>query len=155
LTVLARILCGPHSNFFVIDTEETGVCDRHTFQARWGFPFFKLPVDELHNQHVGLDDLWGTEAGLLRERLLEAATPEDKFKVLEDCLTSRPSSRFIGIQRWVLRYPVRQHGSGAHDCEVTDQIGLSPRHFIQLFSARSGLRPSCFAGSAASSRSLN
>jgi len=36
--------------------------------SRGAFPFFKLPVDELHNQHVGLDDLWGTEAGLLRER---------------------------------------------------------------------------------------
>src|ERR1700704_4631802 len=74
------LLCGPHSNFFVIDTEEQASVIGIHFKPGGAFPFFKLPVDELHNQHVGLDDLWGTDAGLLRERLLEAATPEDKFK---------------------------------------------------------------------------
>src|SRR5262245_3811153 len=75
------LLCGPHSSFFVIDTaEQNSVMGIH-FKPGGAFPFFRLPVDELHDQHISLEDLWGCEAGLLRERLLEAPRPEKKFQV--------------------------------------------------------------------------
>jgi AraC-like DNA-binding protein len=139
------ILCGPHSNFFVIDTEEQASVIGIHFKPGGAFPFFKLPVDELHNQHVGLDDLWGTEASLLRERLLEAATPEDKFKVLEDCLTEqafKPLHRHpaVGFALTLFGNMDRVRTIA----EVTDQIGLSPRRFIQLFSGQVGLTPKLF-----------
>ncbi len=75
------VLCGPHSRFFVIDTaEQDSVIGIH-FKPGGAFPFFKLPADELQNQHVSLEDLWGPEARTVRERLLEAPTPEIKFQV--------------------------------------------------------------------------
>src|SRR4029077_555035 len=83
------LVCGPHAEFFVIDTaEQDSVMGIH-FKPGGAFPFFKLPADELHNRHVSLEDLWGAETGLLRERVLEAATPQKKFQVLENCLLAQ------------------------------------------------------------------
>ncbi|HEX4603138.1 MAG TPA: helix-turn-helix domain-containing protein [Candidatus Angelobacter sp.] len=138
-------LCGPHSSFFVIDTaEQDSVMGIH-FKPGGAFPFFKLPADELHNQHVSLDDLWGVEAGLLRERLLESPTPEVKFQVLETCLMARafkPLERHravgfaLGLFRNILTAPAI--------ADVSDEIGISSRRFIQLFSSEVGLTPKLF-----------
>jgi hypothetical protein len=83
------ILAGPHSRFFVIDTSQQASVIGIHFKPGGAFPFFKLPADELHNLHVSLEDLWGIEATLLRERLLEAPTPENKFQVIENCLLAQ------------------------------------------------------------------
>ena len=57
-TFPGAIVCGPHSEFFVIDTDEqTTVIGVH-FKPGGIFPFVELPADELRNQHVGLADLW-------------------------------------------------------------------------------------------------
>jgi AraC-like DNA-binding protein len=139
------ILCGPHSSFFVIDTaEQDSVMGIH-FKPGGAFPFFKLPADELHNLHVSLEDLWGQEASLLRERLLEAPTPEEKFQVLEACLmvqAFKPLERHhavgfaLGLFRNILTAPAM--------ADVSDEIGISSRRFIQLFSNEVGLTPKLF-----------
>ncbi len=57
------VVCGPHSSFFVIDTaEQDSVIGIH-FKPGGIFPFFKLPADELQNQHISLQDVWGAEGG--------------------------------------------------------------------------------------------
>jgi AraC-like DNA-binding protein len=139
------LLCGPHSSFFVIDTaEQDSVMGIH-FKPGGAFPFFSAPVDELHNLHVSLEDLWGTEAGLLRERLLEAPTPEKKFQVLEASLLAQAFKplerhRAVGFALGLFR---NIHNAPAI-ADVTDQIGISSRRFIQLFSNEVGLTPKLF-----------
>ena len=139
------LLCGPHSNFFVIDTaEQNSVMGIH-FKPGGAFPFFPLPVEELHDQHVSLADLWGHEAALLRERLLEAATPEKKFQVLESCLMAQAFKplewhRAVGYALALFR---NIHTAPAIS-SVADQIGISSRRFIQLFSNQTGLTPKLF-----------
>jgi AraC-like DNA-binding protein len=139
------VLCGPHSSFFVIDTaEQDSVMGIH-FKPGGAFPFFKLPADELQNQHVSLEDLWGTEAALLRERLLEAPTPEMKFQLLEDCLvaqTSKPMERHRAVNQALSLF--RNIHTAPAMADVSDQIGISSRHLIQLFSNEVGLTPKLF-----------
>ena len=140
------LFCGPHSNFFVIDTaQEDSVVGVH-FKPGGAFPFFKMPAGELHNLHVSLQDLWGQQAGLLRERLLEAQTPEKKFQVLEECLLEqafKPLERHravdcaLGLFRNIHTAPAIS--------ELADHIGISSRRFIQLFSNEVGLTPKLFA----------
>jgi AraC-like DNA-binding protein len=139
------LVCGPHSGFFVIDTaEQDSVMGIH-FKPGGAFPFFSAPVDELHNLHVSLEDLWGPEAGLLRERLLEAPTPEKKFQVLETSLLAQAwkpleRHRAVGFALGLFR---NIHTAPAI-ADVTDQIGISSRRFIQLFSNEVGLTPKLF-----------
>jgi len=139
------ILAGPHSRFFVIDTaQQDSVIGIH-FKPGGAFPFFRLPADELHNLHVSLEDLWGVEARLLRERLLEAPTPEKKFQVIEDCLMAQAFKplerhRAVGFALGLFR---NIHTAPAM-ADVSDQIGISSRRFIQLFSGEVGLTPKLF-----------
>jgi len=53
-------VCGPHTKSFVIDTDEQTCIIGVSFRPAGAVPFLKLPSDELHNQHVELEDLWGT-----------------------------------------------------------------------------------------------
>jgi AraC-like DNA-binding protein len=139
------ILCGPHSGFFVIDTaQQDSVMGIH-FKPGGAFPFFKLPADELHNRHVSLEDLWGAETGFLRERVLEAATPQKKFQVLENCLLAqafKPLERHRAVE-CALGLFKNIHTAPAM-ADVSDHIGISSRRFIQLFSSEVGLTPKLF-----------
>src|SRR5882724_1640172 len=78
------VVCGAHSEFFVIDTaSQDGVMGVH-FRPGGAYPFLKLPAGELHNEHVDLGALWGwQEVRDLREQLLAAPKPEQKLRVLE------------------------------------------------------------------------
>lgn len=139
------IICGPHSNFFVIDTEEQASVIGIHFKPGGAYPFFKLPVDELHNLHVALEDLWGAEAGWLRERLLAAPTPEAKFQVLESCLIAqafKPLENHAAVG-YALGLFLNIH-TAPSVAAVTDRLGLSSRRFIQLFSGQVGLTPKLF-----------
>ncbi|HET9281640.1 MAG TPA: helix-turn-helix transcriptional regulator [Candidatus Angelobacter sp.] len=140
------LLCGPHSSFFVIDTaQQASVIGVH-FKPGGAFPFFKMPAGELHNLHISLEDLWGHEAGLLRERLLEAPTPQKKLQVLEARLLEqafKPLERHravdcaLGLFRNIHTAPAM--------AELADEIGISSRRFIELFSNEVGLTPKLFA----------
>jgi AraC-like DNA-binding protein len=139
------IVSGPQSNFFVIDTaEQASVIGIH-FKPGGAFPFFKLPLDELQDQQVALCDLWGTEAGLLRERLLEAHSPEEKLRLLESCLLTqsyRSLSRHPAVGFALQEFA--RIGQTRSVTEVSDQTGLSARRFIQLFSGSVGLNPKLY-----------
>jgi AraC-like DNA-binding protein len=140
------LVCGPHSSFFVIDTaQQDSVIGVH-FKPGGAFPFFKMPAIELHNLHVSLEDLWGQQAGLLRERLLEAQTPQKKFQVLEECLLARafkPLERHRAVDHALGLF--RNIHTAPAMTELADQIGISSRRFIQLFSNEVGLTPKLFA----------
>jgi len=139
------LLCGPHSSFFVIDAaQQASVIGVH-FKPGGAFPFFKMPAGELHNLHVSLEDLWGHEAGLLRERLLEAKTPQMKLQVLEACLLEqafKPLERHRAVD-CALGLLCNIHIAPAIT-ELADEIGISSRRFIQLFSNEVGLTPKLF-----------
>jgi len=114
------------------------------FRRGGGFPFFRLPAGELQNAQVSLDTLWGPKAAELRERLLEAQTPDARFQILEEALfeqaarfTRHPAVAFA-LSEFARVPQVRTIA------DVTDQIGLSSRRFIQVFSDEVGLTPKLF-----------
>ena len=114
------------------------------FKPGGAFPFFKLPAGELQDTDVSLDTLWGVDARLLREQLLEARTPDAKFAAFERALLNKmatslephPAVRFAVCN--FRRLPNRAISA------VTDQIGMSERRFIQLFAQQVGLTPKLY-----------
>jgi AraC-like DNA-binding protein len=138
-------IAGPHSEYFVIDTAEQMSCMGIVFHPGGTFPFFGMPASELWNANVALDALWGSRAVELRDRLLEAPTPEARFDVLEEALLAEAA-------RDLERHPAVRFALGEFlavpqaltIAEVTGQLGLSPRRFIQVFSEQVGLTPKLF-----------
>jgi AraC-like DNA-binding protein len=143
-TLGGAIVTGASSEFAVIDTAEQRSTVGVAFKPGGAFPFFPLPAGELQDSDVSLAALWGAEAGLLREQLLEAKTPEQKFAILERTLLRRrakPLERHPAVRFAVHNFQSRpNHAVSA----VTQQIGLSERHFIQVFAAQVGLTPKLF-----------
>ena len=143
-TMNGALLVGAYSNFGVIDTEEQRCTFGVVFKAGGAFPFFQLPAGELQNTEASLDNFWGAEAGLLREQLLAAKTPEAKFAMAESALLRRivkPPEPHPAVRFAVDRF---RRQPGRTISTVTDQIGLSERRFIQVFADQVGLTPKLY-----------
>ena len=109
------------------------------------FPFFQLPAGEFHNQHLSLDLMWGSAARELRDRLLEAPTPEAKFQILEESLLAHASKPLL--RHPAVNFALNEFGDlrrAPSIAEVTGQIGLSSRRFIDVFNDQVGLTPKLF-----------
>lgn len=136
---------GAQSQFFVLDTSEPMSVIGVHFKPGGAFPFLKVPAHELQDLFVTLDELWGQRAGELRERLLEARTPEAKFSILEQALLAQAAGRFA--RHPAVRFALNEFRSVQHlrrITDVTDQIGLSARRFIEVFRKEVGLTPKVF-----------
>ena len=139
------LICGAHSEFFVIDADsQESVMGVH-FKPGGAFPFFQLPVGELHNLHLSLDTLWGTSANDLRWQLLEARTPDEKFRILEQSLLAHAAPSFILHPAFAYALAEFQHlPSSRAMANVTAQTGLSPKRFISVFNREVGLTPKLY-----------
>jgi hypothetical protein len=117
---------GPHTKNFVIDTDEQTCVIGVSFRPGGAVPFLKLPSDELHNQHVELEDLWGRLARELRERARAAASPEAKVRVVELALLERAAGMFDGQP--VVEYAVenfRAQPASSRITQIANKTGFS------------------------------
>lgn len=139
------VVSGVYSRFFAIDTACMTSLMGVSFKPGGAFPFFSLPISELHNTHVALDTLWGAAAGELREQLLEVKTPQACFRILESALLARVSQSSVWHPAVAFALAEFQHPTRPRMIsEVANQIGFSARHFIQIFREAVGLTPRQF-----------
>jgi AraC-like DNA-binding protein len=139
------LVYGAHSEPYVVDAADAVSSVGVHFKPGGAFPFLNLPAGELHNTHVALESLWGSQADALHERLLEAETPAAKFRVLEQALLAqavRPLTRHPAVA-----FALGEFQGGARAPmvgDVIDRVGLSARTFIRLFTGEVGLTPKLF-----------
>ena len=139
------LVCGAHSEPFVIDTASQARVMGVHFKPGGAFPFLRLPATELHNAHVSLEVLWGMKAAELRDRLLEAGTPEMQFRILEEALLAYatwPLTRHPAVAFALEEFQSARHTNKIS--EVSTRTGLSQRRFIRVFGEEVGLTPKRF-----------
>ena len=141
--VRGALISGPRSEYFVIDTAQQLSTIGVHFKPGGAFPFLGLPAGEIQDQHLDLQDLWGTSGGQMREEVLEARSVDAKFAVLEKW--------FLRHAPQLERHPAVAYALGEFNperatsvTEVTGRIGMSPKRFIQLFQKEVGLTPKLF-----------
>lgn len=103
-----------------------------------------LPADELAGRHIGLEDLWGCGAGLMREQLLAAATPQAMLRRFEALLLQRLRAAPAQAAHPVVAQALRQFSAGMGVEEAVARSGYSHRQFIRLFSQAVGLGPKLY-----------
>jgi AraC-like DNA-binding protein len=142
LSVLHSIVTGPRTESAVIDTASQKLTIGVHFKPGGAYPFFDIPAHAVQDAAVPLDALWGREASVLRERLLEAPTLASRFQQLEQFLLARlqPTQSHhpavdYALRAWQ-RAPLEQPVA-----ELAAQGGYSTRHFIQLFREQVGMTP--------------
>lgn len=143
------VFSGPYTRSFVIDTaEQSRVMGVH-FHAAGAFPLFNERIDRLAGRDVGLEDLLGSNARRLRERLLHTPSPSARLALLERWLAARLAS----VGRRVEVNPLVSHAvatlarapAQVRISELARASQTSLRRFGALFREQVGLTPKRFA----------
>lgn len=105
-----------------------------------------LPMSELANRVVQLEDVLGPEAGRLTEVLYEAPGWQARFELLDAALgarlaAARPPSPDVA---WAWRRLIDTSG-GVEIGALTNELGCSRRHLIARFREQVGLPPKALA----------
>ncbi|HMJ53761.1 MAG TPA: DUF6597 domain-containing transcriptional factor [Polyangiaceae bacterium] len=138
------IVSGAYSGAFVVETRAHASIIGIHFKPGGAAAFLGVPAGALANAHVELEALWGRRAFELRDRLGEAAGPAERFRILKQslvgCLSSSPVVRGeIAVALGRLGAP------GVEVREVAEQVRLSHRRFIELFTEQVGIKPKRYA----------
>ena len=139
------VFTGARSNCFTIDCNQQERVVGVQFAPGGAFPFFRIPMSELEDASFDMTDLWGREAGWVRERVLAAETPQGMLRVLEECLLEsmtaperlHPAVVYMAGELDICDGPGRVQA-------VTQQIGLSQRRLAQLFHEQARVTPKTF-----------
>ncbi len=139
------VISGTYSQSFICNAlQHESILGVH-FKPGGAFPFLNAEASELANAHADLEDLWGRSGVELRERLCTATTPQQRFRIMEAALKGRLQRR-TACQRQ-LNVALKMLSTGGDEIsvrEVSRELGLSQRRFIQMFSSHVGVAPKLF-----------
>ncbi|MGJ5817476.1 helix-turn-helix domain-containing protein [Paludibaculum fermentans] len=141
VTAPGTVLAGVQSRFSIIDTLEQQCVLGVTFRPGGTLPFFRLPAQELCDIDLPLEFAWGRRAKELREQLLEAQGPGAKLDAMERALRAQwsPLGLHPAVDFAVARLTNSPHTASI--AELTQQVGLSPKRFIERFKSAVGVAP--------------
>jgi AraC-like DNA-binding protein len=139
------VFCGARTDSFLLDTSEQERVAGIQFHAGGAFPFLGLPACEVANATFDLADIWPMRSAIIREQLLAAIDVDDMFSILEKMLIAmlQKGPLLHGAVAFAAR-KLSRPTSTIRIQEVTDQIGISSRHFKELFRQQTGLTPKAF-----------
>lgn len=145
LAVPPAVIAGPHSASYITDIAANEPVIAVHFRPGGAFPFLGIPLGDLEDAGVGVDQIWGRDGRELHERLIAASSVAARFGILEDFFLSR--ARF-----GVCRHPGVAAAMAAVEAnpavrmaEVRRQTDLSTKRLIALFRAEVGLAPKAYA----------
>lgn len=138
------IVSGCYSQSFGIDTRDHAAILGVHFKPGGAGGLLGAPPGELADLHVALEDLWSNGAVELRERLCAAHNTPDRFQILEHALIRRVSD---GPQAHsAVATAVRElDRPGVAVGEIAEQLQLSRRRFIEIFTRDVGMTPKRYA----------
>jgi AraC-like DNA-binding protein len=99
-------------------------------------------ADELTDVTAPLDELWGSRAWSLRDRLAETCLIEDRTRILVET-AMRPVEAQTAVQR-AIRYLEKRRGRVSLDW-LSREAGLSARQFRRVSIRETGLSPKLLA----------
>lgn len=140
------VASGAFASHFVLDTSQASSTLGVQFKPGCASAFFGVPAGELTDMRVALADLWGAQAGEIRERILGAPSPDLAIALVERALLSR-------LRRPLLMHPAVAHAVAAIDAgpaiariaEIRHETGYGAKRFIELFRDSVGLAPKTFS----------
>ena len=135
------VVAGARSKSIVIDTREQRWLAAVEFLPGGASRFFSMPMTELSNQVVPLQDLWRNDGMFLRERLLDARAPAAKFSIFEEVLLHHMRLEFDPA----IQCAITSLRSGASLEQALSRLGLSARTLERRFSSQVGIPPKRFA----------
>ncbi len=136
------VIHGPQSRYYIAGPKPPGRVVGASFRVGMAAELVGVPLDELRDRHVSIEELWGYRGLELQERLAAIREPMDVCRALEAELIAR-------IRRPLLIHPaiayaLRVDSGSPRVDQIQQRTGYSPRHFIELFHSTVGLTPKHF-----------
>ncbi|WP_309095517.1 helix-turn-helix domain-containing protein [Streptomyces sp.] len=139
-------LQGPYTGPALIDPAQQRAVVWVAFRPAGPYPFLTAPVGALCDRLVGLDELWGTDGAVLRERLLEARAaggPTACLRELERALLGRAARPLEPDPAVRLAAALLDRGTPV--AEVADRLGWTSRRLVRRCVEHLGLPPKRYA----------
>jgi AraC-like DNA-binding protein len=139
------IVVGMRSEYTMLETATLQHIISVVFWPGGTHEFFDVPAEAFYDAVVPLEQVWGAEAPWLRDRLLDAPTPAEKFQVLEAALLRRRSERrqlHAAVRHALGRFRRDAHIDSVRT--VTQETGVSRRHLARLFREQVGITPKLY-----------
>lgn len=138
------VVNGPRARFYVKDVSAPSEAIGIQLLPGAAQALLGMPADELAGQHVRLEDIWGSSAGLMREQLLAAPSPGEKLRCFEMLLRGKLGATQASAAHPMVALALQQFRKGSSVEEAVTQSGYSHRQFIRLFSQSVGLSPKLY-----------
>jgi AraC-like DNA-binding protein len=145
LSVPSAFITGSHTASYVSDIAADEPVMAVHFRPGGAYPFFGIPLNDLENTHVSLDQVWGRDGGELHERLIEAPSMAERFDILETFLLSRPWSSAHRHPAVAAAMAAIEDDPSIRMADIRESVGMSTKRLIALFRAEVGLSPKAYA----------
>jgi AraC-like DNA-binding protein len=145
LTVPPAFITGSHTVSYVSDIAADEPAIAIHFRPGGAFPFLGMPLSELENTYVGLDEVWGRDGFELHERLIDAPTVAARVNVVENFLLSRPWSSVRRHPAVAAALAAIENNPSIRMADLRDLVGMSTKRLIAVFRAEVGLSPKAYA----------
>jgi AraC-like DNA-binding protein len=138
-----------------IDSFGAASCVQVNFTPPGARRFFGLPMHELADRMVALDDIYGSEAIALRDRLGEEQDWERRLDLIETFVESRLAGREKPSSATSWAYAELLRAGGAERIEViAGKLEWSRKHLVEKFRTEIGLTPKTIGRMARFNRAL-
>lgn len=145
LNVPPAFVTGSHTDSYVSEMAADEPAMAIHFRPGGAYPFLGIPLSDLENGYVGLDDIWGRAGAELHERLIGAPTTAARFAILEAFLLSRPWSSVRRHPAVAAAVAAIEANPSVRMADIRDLVGMTTKRLIALFRAEVGLSPKAFA----------
>ncbi|MBZ0306962.1 MAG: helix-turn-helix domain-containing protein [Anaerolineae bacterium] len=144
-SIRGPMVVGAQSKYFVNNTSSEMSLLSVWFKPGGVKQFLGVGGNDIHNQHIPLEILWGQSANELYCQLLEVQTAYQRFCILEQMLLKR--LQHVHERHRAVSYALhlfRQIPQTQTIRSVTNTIALSHTRFIQAFREEVGMTPKLF-----------
>lgn len=119
-----------------------------TFKKGRAYPFYPLPVNELTDYVVDADLIFGNTIIQLREKLLSADSIDQMFLLVQDFLLQVADQSLIStVPSKCIDFAITsivQNPGIVQLNDLSNRIGYSQKHFIDLFKKHVGVSPKTY-----------
>lgn len=145
LGVPSAFITGSHAASYVSNIVAGEPVMALHFRPGGAFPFLGIPLGDLEDAYVGIDEVWGSDGRDLHERLIETPSAASRFRILEEFLLSRP---WLSVDRRpdvAAAMATIEDNPSIRMAGIQDLVGMSTKRLIALFRAEVGLCPKAYA----------
>jgi len=145
LSVPPAFITGSHTASYISNIAAGEPVMAVHFRPGGAFPFLGIPLGDIEDGYVGVDQVWGSDGRDLHERLIETTSAETRFQIIEQFLLSRPSltaDRHPGVAAAMAAI---EDDPSIRMADIRHRVGMATKRLIALFRAEVGLSPKAYA----------